>query len=165
LCFVHAVFSVLDTWYYSTHDRCAVFLIPYSPYCCVNHALFPLLFAPETKVAVLTRSSQTVVCDLQVDTFFFGVPEHCLRNLQWNCTVWYVAMLPVLQYRSFVSVWLVKNLAELVDRQTVCETAGTGYLFCYVVSANQVSLSLSTWLSHFCPSTWKFTDQKSANDL
>ena len=29
LCFVHAVCSVLDTWYYSTHDRCAVFLIPY----------------------------------------------------------------------------------------------------------------------------------------
>jgi len=67
---VHAVCIVLDTWFYSTHDRCAVFLIPYSPHCCVNHALFPLLFAPETQVSVLTSSSQTVLCDFHVDTFF-----------------------------------------------------------------------------------------------
>ena len=70
MCFVHAVCSVLDTWYYSTHDRCAWFLIPYRIVVLTIHC-FHCCLAPETKVAVLTRSSHTVVCDLQLDTFFW----------------------------------------------------------------------------------------------
>lgn len=162
---MHAVCSFLDTWYCSTHDRCAVFLIPYSPYCCVNHALFPLLFAPETKVAVLTRSSQTVVCDLQLDTFF-GVPEHCLRNLQWSYTVWYAAVLPVLHYRSFGSLWLVKNLAELVDEPILyVRRHGQSIhvvMFCPPISCRS-HCSRDCLTSVLRPEN--STGQKSANDL
>jgi len=71
----------------------------------VNHALFPLLFAPETKVAVLTKSSQTVVRDLRLDTFFLESLNifFVICSGSVHCDA---AVLPVLQYRSFVTLWL-----------------------------------------------------------
>ena len=62
----------------------------------------------------MSRSSQTVVCDLQWYTFFDFVNVGsiiCSRFVKCDMSL---TVLPVVRCRPFVSFWPLKNLVDLV---------------------------------------------------
>jgi len=80
---------------------------------------------------------------ISIRCFLHGVRGAPSLRTAYVCAVWYMKKTSV--YRSYVSFWPVKNLAELADGPTL---AMAGHLFCLVLQS-----ATSDSLLAFCVET------------